>query len=94
VYRMPKKNRKTDRKTLLFQVPLIRLVVPLDPPHGKLRTSSVGTSSCTHLHTLLRLIRIVTPLEDLLTAKAPPLTPGSDQTPPVQAKKKKYRKNS
>jgi hypothetical protein len=90
VYRMPKKRRKTAMRYLHFEVPLIRLVMPLDSPDGKLPTSSMKASSTPHLQTLLRLARIETPFDDLLTAKAPRSEPrlGADKRP-VQAKPKK-----
>jgi len=88
MYRMPKKRRPV-RNSLQFEVPLIRLVMPLDSPDGKSPTSLMKASSALHLQTLLRLIRIETRFEDLLTPKAPPSIPGSGQTQPVPARTKK-----
>jgi len=59
MYHMPKKSRKTVMHGLHFEVPLIRLVMPLDPPDGK-SPSLMKASSALHLQTLLRLIRIET----------------------------------
>ena len=69
MYRMPKRRRRTAKKSLLFQVPLIRVVLPLDSSDGKIRPSSADTSSSLQSRTILRIIRIVTPLEDVLRAK-------------------------
>jgi hypothetical protein len=88
VYRMPKKRpNKTVMKGLRFTLPIIRLVVPL--AGGKLCASSVDKSPSLRPQTLLRLIRIETPLEDLLPAKASPPAPAPDQISPVQEQKKK-----
>jgi hypothetical protein len=92
VYRMPKKRpNKTVMKGLRFTLPIIRLVLPLEG--GKLCASSVDNSSNLRPQTLLRLIRIETPLEDLLPAKGSPPTPAPDLTPPVQAPKKKTNRS-
>src|SRR5437588_8829011 len=68
MYRMPKKRRKTLLHGLHFEVPLIRLVMPLDSSDGKLPTSSRRASSTLHLQTLLTLVRIETPFDVLLKA--------------------------
>jgi hypothetical protein len=75
---------------LRFTLPIIRLVLPLDGE--KLCASSVDNSSSLRPQTLLRLIRIETPLEDLLPAKASPSTRVADQiSPPPTPKKKSNR---
>src|SRR6266850_7014224 len=56
MYHMPEKSGKTVMHGLHFEVPLIRLVMPLDSPDGKVLTSSRNASSTLHLQTLLRLI--------------------------------------
>jgi hypothetical protein len=87
MYHMPKKRPTAVAKGLRFTLPIIRLVLPLDGE--KLCASSVEKPASLRPQTLLRLIRIETPLEDLLPAKASPLAPAPDQTSPVQAQKKK-----
>ena len=88
-------------KSLRFTVPLLRFVIPIDrlqaakPANvkGRGQTTLMQKSSNTPLQTLLRLIRIETPLEDLLSNKskvshvAPP--PKSDETSLNNVRKKK-----
>jgi len=86
-------------KGLRFTVPLLRFVIPLDSLQPRKSGNAKGRDQTAHLQkspivppqTLLRLIRIETPLESLLLNKhtAPPT---ADWTLLQQALKKKTRR--